>query len=280
MHTTFNTQLNMNSNTRFVSNTHRKRTTVSLPDSTRRHASTERLAQSRGKLHQDQQHLASDKISVHSEAMGGRGLKNGDVRKRDTGEGEIGRIRVLTAKGAEDQRKTHHDNRVRAMRRLNRTMRSIDILLKDNSNVEQVKGEMLEVDHIFSEVMESHGKYHALIDDYEERQESSKWMNDNDATVFGFNRFVNKWITDSNVQHDTVEVNHNYQTSRKKSSKPSSQNHRNDNIMSQTINKEHSRLLPDIPFGNAPDITNKDSHDPHNQTRPLLLSEHQSEHVS
>ena len=72
------------------------------------------------------------------ELVGG-GMGNGDIRKRTVAEGgqnELGRFRVRTAKGVENQKKIHNDNRVKAMRRLNRLLKSIDSLLVDHLNVE------------------------------------------------------------------------------------------------------------------------------------------------
>ena len=71
--------------------------------------------------------------------LAGEGMGNGDVRKRTVAEGgqnELGRFRVRTAKGVEHQKKVHNDSRVRAMKRLNRLLKSIESLLVDHLNVE------------------------------------------------------------------------------------------------------------------------------------------------
>ena len=116
-----------------------------------------------------------------------------DVRKRSNARGDnVGRFRVMTEKGVGNQKTTHIENRDRATKRLNCLMRSIDELVKNNGSVGEIKDGMIQVDHIFAEVTDSHGKYHAIIDNEEERKKSSKWMNDYDGTVFGFKSYVNK----------------------------------------------------------------------------------------
>ncbi len=266
-------------NTRNIG-TRRSRAPTSLPDMNRKRSSAEQLntRQWNDELHQNP-HLMVDDFLHHSEAMGGRGLENGDVRNSSTAEGEVGRFRIMTAKGVENQKKVHNDNRVRAMRRVSRTIRSIDKLLNDYSNVENVKGSLLEVDHLFSDVMESHGKYHALIDDYEERQESSKWMNDNDAVVFGFKSFANKWVSDfnkkQNESNDLRNSNRNFVTTQMHQN-----NNENNNITSKTFNKEHSRLLPGIPNVDAPEFVQTDSrhhvYPPPEHNTPLPHTQHAS----
>ena len=219
-------------------------TPASLPDITK---------ERRDDLYNDLHHSVVDPFS-HSELMGVEGLENGDVRKRVTAYGgdehELGRFRCMTAKGAENKRKTHSDNRIRAMRRLNRMFRTIDPLLNDVSNLERVRGEMLEADKLFSEVLDEHGKYHALIDDQKERQKSSKWMNDNDEIVFGFKSFVNKWIND-NI-HTTTQYKQNNETNLQNQTQLNINEHMN--TTSHTLNKDQSRLLPVLPLMGEPEV--------------------------
>ena len=140
-----------------------------------------------------------------------------------------------------------------------------------------MRSELHEVDHLFSEVLASHAKYHSLIDSFEERQESSKWMNDNDAIVFEFKSYVNNWINDSTTnglrQHDVNPANQAYPSNHQQlntASETGNPTHiiRNSHAQasppdlsrhSQTFNKEHSRLLPGIPCMDAPEMETMDN---------------------
>ena len=235
----------------------RVRAPASLPDMSRKNTSFEQPRDSERKSNYP--HHTLDNFLDHSVVMADRGLENGDVRKRDFAEGgEPGRFRTLTEKGLANQRKLHDSNRVKAMKRLNRLLRSTDELFKDYANVDKVKHQLLEVDRLFSDVMESHGKYHVLIDDHEERQNSSKWMNDNDATVFGFRDYVNKWINEYNKQHGERNAHENRRSDTRSNFEMQTQQEKLNEHTLQCFNNEHSRLLPNIPAFiprvNAPDL--------------------------
>ena len=171
---------------------------ASLPDLSRR---------SRSKRNQDSQGARQDGVSDNSgrqdivnPSKGGMG--NGDVRKRVSGtEGEENRrFRVQTQLGVEYNKPLHDKNRKRSKKRIEHIAKSLDPLFNSYDNVEMVKGKLLELDQNFADLIESHGKYHILINDSREREESSMWMNDIDNFVFGFKQFANDWLKKSVTQ--------------------------------------------------------------------------------
>ena len=168
---------------------------ASLPDMSRQHLD-------------EREGNTVDNLFTHSVAMVDRGFGNGGARKRDKAEGgETGRFRILSENGLNYQRGLHSSNRTKAMRKVNRMLKYTNELMKDPANIDKVKDQLLEVDKLFSEVMEAHGKYHTLIDGHDDRLKSSKWMNDNDAVVFGFRSFTNKWISKHNEHQNEPDSN-------------------------------------------------------------------------
>ena len=119
---------------------------------------------------------------------------NKDVRMRDTAAG--GRFRIGTEHGVEFFRALHLKNRKGAMKEVFRLAERMQSLFENVENIETVKQILLEMDLCFAVVMESHGKYHILIDDLKEREVSSKWMNDQDAHVFAVKQAANLWLSD------------------------------------------------------------------------------------
>ena len=243
---------NPNHHSKRINNTRKSQGTWSLPDDSNKHLLVDQW-EAHG--YDGQQHHNSCKesgIFNHSVAMEGRGLDNGEVRKRvmETTSGDIGRVRVVTQKSLEYQRKLHNDNRLKSMKRLHRLMRSMDPLFESAEHVGEIVQKLLQVDHLFFEVMESHGKYHTLIDDIEERKNSSKWMDENDTLVFGFKKFANERLS---------EFNKLVECSRRMSIDEAREGEIN---LNQTSNNrhEHSRLLPGIPDtgAGAPEIPEYD----------------------
>ena len=180
-----------------------------------------------GPLHQTRR-------SFHVES--GNGLTSGAARKRmsATGNEHVSRMRILTEKGLEYQRGLYDSNRKTTMKAVERKILSLNLLVENVANVNQVQKELMELDHMFSEVIEWHGKYHILIDDYEERDESSRWMNDNDNAVFNIKQYVNKWLESKIVDNFHQEIT----TERKENYPPC---HDDMNVTRQ------SRVLPKVP---------------------------------
>ena len=87
------------------------------------------------------------------------------------------------------------------MKKVFRLAERMQSLFVNVDNIETVKQILLEMDLCFAEVMESHGKYHILVDDLNEREVSFKWMNDQDTHVFAVKQAANLWLSDVQRKH-------------------------------------------------------------------------------
>ncbi len=178
---------------------------VSLPDLSRR-SRVERNQTSQGRVD------ASGNNNGQSAVIPCR--ENVEVRMREdsTVRGNA-RLRVTTERGMQYNKSLHENNRKRAMKNVIRIAKIMEPLYRSQENVEVIEQKLLEIDMHFSEAVESHGKYHILLNDYMEREESSMWMNDMDSMTFEIKQYANNWLKDINERlrlpsrsdHDTQQ---------------------------------------------------------------------------
>ena len=171
------------------------------------------------------------------------GPKPADCRRRETvTDNAEKRVRAPTEKGRLYQKQLYGEKRVKCMKKLERLMRSIDPLLESDEHVGEIRTKLLEIDHVFYEVVDSHGKYHKLIEDASERVDSSKWMNDQDALVFSFKKHVDECLDEfhktTNIDQHSIDVERNEIDN---TSQWSQSHKKHQSVL------EQSRILPALP---------------------------------
>ncbi len=172
---------------------HEMRETSSLPDLSRRNRSE------RNRVSQGRASASGNKSNVQN-AVNPSDVGKVEVQKQVYISGGDCRIRVSTERGVEYNKSLHDKNRRRAMKNVKRIATSIEPLFNSDDNAVTVKKKLLEIDYHFAEAVESHGKYHILVNDKSEREDSSMWMNDQDSMVFEIKRCANNWLKDIEKQ--------------------------------------------------------------------------------
>ena len=112
------------------------------------------------------------------------------------------------------------ERRTMLNRRIIRKSSAVDSLLYSSGNVEAVREQMLQIDHMFKQMMEVHKEYNSLLP-LEVQEDDEKWFDNIDADMLVFKQKIHNWIKEAK-QERHAEMTEKASVKSKKSHKSSS----------------------------------------------------------